>query len=87
MSFGVYLIDFFLDIYNLYALIVFFRADTDKVSEYVGAIEQIVTYLETPVLENELAFNIIRKILQVHVSEAERDYIGFGQKMCTLVML
>ena len=42
------------DFYDLYALIVFFRTDTDKVFEYAGAIEQIVACLESPVLENEI---------------------------------
>lgn len=60
------------DFHDLYALIIFFRADTDKVSEYAGAIEQLVTYLEEPALTNELPFNTVRKILQAHVSETEQ---------------
>ena len=60
------------DFYDLYALIVYFRADTNRVSEYAGAIEQIVNYLEAPVLGNELEFNTIRKILQVYVSKEEQ---------------
>ena len=60
------------DFYDLYALIIFFRADTDKVSEYAGAIEQMVTYLEEPILTKELKFNTVRKILRAHVSKAEK---------------
>lgn len=60
------------DFYDLYALIVFLRTDTDKVFEYAGGIEQIVACLESPVLDNEIEVNTIRKLLRDYVREAEK---------------
>lgn len=59
------------DFYDLYALIIFFRADTDKVSQYTKALEQIVSYMTEPASENVLEFNTVRKILRSHVNETE----------------
>ena len=60
------------DFYDLYALLIFFRADTDKVSEYAEVIEQIVHCLEEPVSQSEIEGNAVRKILQTYVSETEQ---------------
>lgn len=59
------------DFYDLYALLVYFRADVDKVSEYAEAIERIIAYLDEPIQEKEIAFNSIRKVLQLYVSKTE----------------
>ena len=59
------------DFYDLYALLIFFRADTDKISEYAVAIEELVTCLEQSVVSNVSECNTIRKFLQSHVSEEE----------------
>ena len=32
------------DFYDLYALLIFFRMETDKISEYAEAVEEIVAY-------------------------------------------
>lgn len=65
----MYLLNY--DFYDLYALIIFFRTDTDKVSQYTRALEQIISYMEEPVAGNVLEFNTVRKILRSHVNEAE----------------
>jgi len=66
----MYLINY--DFYDLYALIIFFRGDTGKISEYAEAIKQIIVCLEEPVVGNECPANTIRKVLQEHVSKNER---------------
>lgn len=60
------------DFYDLYALLIFFRADTDKISEYAAAIEELVTCLEQSVVSKVSEYNTIRKILQSYVSEEEQ---------------
>lgn len=59
------------DFDDLYALIVFFRNDTDKIAEYAEAIKQIIACLEGKNGENESSCNTIRKILQYYVKEEE----------------
>lgn len=60
------------DFYDLYALLIFFRMDTDKISKYAVAIKELVTCLEQPVFSNVSECNTIRKILQAYVSEEEQ---------------
>lgn len=60
------------DFYDLYALIVFFRNDTDKISEYADAIKQIIACIEETTEVNEIPCNTIRKILQAHTNKEER---------------
>ncbi len=60
------------DFYDLYALLIFFRMDTDKISKYAVAIEELVTCLEQPVFSNVSECNTVRKILQAYVSEEEQ---------------
>lgn len=59
------------DFYDLQALIVFFREKPDCVSEYVDAIEQIISTLEKGTSGNGAETNTIRKILQGYVSREE----------------
>ena len=59
------------DFFDLQALIVFFRAKPDCVSEYAGAIEQIISTLENGTSGNGTETNTIRKILQGFVSREE----------------
>lgn len=63
------------DFYDLYALLIFFRMETDKISEYAGAVEEIVACLEEPVFSNVTDCNTIRKILQAHVNKEERGLL------------
>ena len=60
------------DFYDLYALLIFFRMDTDKISEYAKTIEELITCLENPAFNNGTDCNIVRKILQKHVSKEEK---------------
>lgn len=60
------------DFYDLYALVVFFRNDTDKISEYAEAIKQLIAYIEEPTGGNEIPCNTIRKILQAYINQEER---------------
>ncbi len=59
------------DFYDIQALIVFFRAKPDCVSEYAGAIEQIISCLKDGASGNGAETNTIRKILQGYVSREE----------------
>lgn len=63
------------DFYDLYALLIFFRMETDKISEYAGAVEEIVACLEEPAFSNVTDCNTIRKILQAHVNKEERGLL------------
>lgn len=63
------------DFYDLYALLIFFRMETDKISEYAEAVEEIVACLEQPVFSNVSECNTVRKILQKYVSEGEQGLL------------
>lgn len=52
------------DFDDLHALIVYFRSEPTKVSEYINAIEQIISYLEAPIKNNVIDFNMVRRILR-----------------------
>ncbi len=70
------------DFDDLYALIVFFRNDTDKIAEYAEAIKQIIVCLEGKNGKNESSCNTIRKILQYYVKEEEPGLFWIWVEKC-----
>lgn len=60
------------DLYDLHALMVFLRQNTDKFSQYENAVRQIVSCLEASMQTGGGEANSIRKILMPFVSEEEQ---------------
>lgn len=55
------------DFDDLYALIVYFRSRDTKIPQYIKALEQIILYIDAPIVNKVIEFNTVRKILRAHV--------------------
>lgn len=70
----MYLLNY--DFYDLYALITFFRQNTERFSLYKKPAEQIVSYIDTPMSNNGIELNTIRKILRPYVDKND-EYLSW----------
>lgn len=64
------------DFYDLYALITFFRNNTEKYFAYDKAVQKIIYYIDLPSSNNGLEANIIRKILKPYFN-AEDNFLSW----------
>lgn len=72
----MYLLNY--DFYDLQALLIFFRANTDKVQEYTEALKQLINCMEHHISGGESEFNIVRKILKKYTCNAEHELSWVG---------
>lgn len=57
------------DFHDIYALLVYFRSNASQIYKYTNAIEDLISYLETPMTDNIILFNTVRNIVRNHMNE------------------